>query len=97
MRFSLAAAFIAVCASSGLALSAEPPAGALSCSGCHPGAAGVDTPVTRIVGWPATDIESAMRGYKSGARDGSIMARIAKGFDDDDIAAIANWYAAQPK
>ena len=97
MRFTVVATMIAASMSSVAVRAAEAPAGALSCSGCHPGSAGVDTPVTRIVGWPAADIESAMRGYKSGARDGSIMARIAKGFDDDDIAAIANWYAAQPK
>jgi cytochrome subunit of sulfide dehydrogenase len=97
MRFTVVAAMIAASVSPVTVRAAEAPAGALSCSGCHPGSAGVDTPVTRIVGWPAADIEAAMRAYKSGARDGTIMERVAKGFADDEIAAIASWYAAQPK
>ena len=97
MRFSALAALIAALAIPGFARAADAPAGALSCSGCHPGAAGGDTPAVRLVGLPATDIESAMRAYKSGARAATIMDRIAKGLGDDEIAAIAAWYASQPK
>ena len=31
-----------------------------------------------------------------GQRPGTIMPRLAKGFSDDEIAALAAWYAAQP-
>ena len=36
-----------------------------------------------------------MIAFKSGKRAGTIMDRIAKGFSDEEIRAIAAWYAAQ--
>lgn len=75
------------------ALAAEPPPGASSCSGCHAAAAGVETPVPRLVGRPAADLVAAMRDYRSGTRPGTVMDRIAKGFSDPEVAAIAAWYA----
>ena len=43
----------------------------------------------------AADILAAMLAYRSGQRPGTIMDRIAKGFTDDEIKAIADWYGAQ--
>ena len=40
-------------------------------------------------------IADAMIDYKSGKRSGTIMDRIAKGFSDEEIRAIAAWYAGQ--
>ena len=37
------------------------------------------------------------RAPRSGAWPSSVMARIAKGFDDRQIDAIAAWFAAQPE
>ena len=36
-----------------------------------------------------------MRTFRTGQRPATVMDRIAKGFSDDEIAAIAAWYAAQ--
>jgi cytochrome c553 len=36
-----------------------------------------------------------MTAFRSGTRPATVMNRIAKGFTDDEIAAIAAWYAAQ--
>ena len=36
-----------------------------------------------------------MIAYKSGQRSGTIMDRIAKGFSDEEIQAIATWYQSQ--
>jgi cytochrome c553 len=36
-----------------------------------------------------------MTAFKSGKLSATIMDRIAKGFSDDEIRAIAAWYAAQ--
>ena len=33
--------------------------------------------------------------FKTGKRPGTIMDRIAKGFSEEEIRAIATWYAAQ--
>ena len=48
-----------------------------------------------LKGRPQADIADAMTEYKSGKRAGTIMDRIAKGFSDEEIRAIAAWYAAQ--
>jgi cytochrome c553 len=75
--------------------SAEPPAGAASCSGCHPSSSGVSSPVARIVGVDRAAIVRAMQDFRSGQRAGTVMDRIAKGFTDEEIQAIAAWYATQ--
>ena len=36
-----------------------------------------------------------MIAFKSGQRPGTIMDRIAKGFSDEEIRAIAAWYEQQ--
>src|SRR5687767_597459 len=71
------------------------PPGAAACSGCHPISRRVETPFTRLVGRNAADIVTAMQEFRTGQRPGTIMDRIAKGFTDDEVKAIAAWYAAQ--
>jgi sulfide dehydrogenase cytochrome subunit len=91
--------FLAVAAASiwiAPALAADPPpAGAASCSGCHPAARFVSTPVPRLNGRNAGEIAAAMAAFKSGERPATVMDRIAKGFSDDEVKAIAAWYGAQ--
>ena len=72
-----------------------PPMGASSCSGCHAVSASVQTPVPRLAGRPAADIVTAMQQFRTGQRPATVMGRIAKGFSDDEAAAIAAWYAGQ--
>ena len=74
---------------------AEPPAGAVSCSGCHPSSARVASPVVRLDGLDRAAIVKAMQDFRSGQRSGTVMDRIAKGFTDEEIQAIAAWYATQ--
>ena len=67
----------------------EGPPGASSCSGCHPAAGGGAVPALR--GQPPEQIAAAMRAYRSGERPATVMDRIAKGFSDEEIQAIAGW------
>jgi sulfide dehydrogenase cytochrome subunit len=92
-RASVAA--LAVLLTAGPALAADVPAGAASCSGCHANNTRVETPVPPLNGRPAADITTAMAEFKSGKRAGTIMDRIAKGYSDEEMQAIAAWYAAQ--
>jgi sulfide dehydrogenase cytochrome subunit len=80
---------------SGAAIAAGPPPGAASCSGCHPASASVDTPVPPLLGRNPDEIIAAMLAFRSGERPSTVMGRIAKGFSDDEIRAIADWLAAQ--
>lgn len=83
------------------AWAAEPPPGgppgASSCTGCHASQKIADSVIPRIAGRKAQDIVTFMREYRSGAWPSSVMGRIAKGFDDQQIDAIAAWFAAQPE
>jgi cytochrome c553 len=73
------------------------PPGASSCTGCHSAKRIPDSVIPRIAGRKADDIVKFMREYRSGAWPSSVMGRIAKGFDDQQIDAIAAWFAAQPE
>ena len=74
---------------------ADAPPGALSCSGCHPASRTADTTVPRLNGRNPADIVTAMQAFKSGQLPSTVMDRIAKGFSDDEVKAIAAWYGAQ--
>ena len=79
----------------GAAVAADAPPGASSCSGCHPVSRAVETPAGRLIGHSAAEIVTAMQAFRSGQRPPTIMDRIAKGFTDAEIQAIAAWYAEQ--
>ena len=79
----------------GMARAADPPPGASSCSGCHPVSRAVETPAGRLNGRNPADIAAAVAAFRSGQRPATVMDRIAKGFTDDEIKAIADWYGAQ--
>ena len=81
----------------GSALAADAPPGASSCTGCHAPKKIPDSVLPRIAGRKASDIVQFMYQYRSGAWPSSVMGRIAKGFDDQQIEAIAAWFAAQPE
>jgi sulfide dehydrogenase cytochrome subunit len=85
-----------VCSGMMPALAAEAPPGAASCSGCHPAGANADTPVPRLAGQEADAIVAAMLAFRSGQRPATVMNRIAKGFSDDEVRAIAGWVVTLP-
>ena len=72
-----------------------PPPGAASCSGCHTSGATAASSVSRLYGRDAGDITTAMTGFREGSVPATVMSRIAKGFSDDELRAIAAWLAAQ--
>ena len=78
------------------AQAAEAPAGAASCSGCHPADVKVATLVPRLAGQDAGAIIAAMQAFRSGQRPATVMDRIARGFPDDEVRAIAAWFTTQP-
>ena len=91
-RISVAAAMVLLTTGAGYA--AEAPAGASSCTGCHAAASGSNA-MRALGGMPAAEITAKMVAFKSGRAQATIMDRIAKGFTEEEIRAIATWYAAQ--
>ena len=76
------------------ALAVEAPAGASACSGCHAANPSVATPVPSLAGRKSAEIVAALSAFKAGQRPATVMDRIAKGFSEDEIRAIADWYGA---
>jgi sulfide dehydrogenase cytochrome subunit len=95
VRLFLAALVVAAAMSAARAETQTPPPGASSCSGCHAAKKTLDTLVPRLIGRSPADIEAAMMAFRSGEPPSLVMQRIAKGFSDDEIKAIAAWYGAQ--
>jgi cytochrome subunit of sulfide dehydrogenase len=76
------------------AIAAAPP-GASACTGCQSASAGAVSPVPRLAGLDAAYTVRALQEFRAGSRPATVMDRIAKGFDDAEIRAIADWYARQ--
>ena len=74
---------------------AAPPPGAASCSGCHAPNINLTFEMPRIIGRPADETLAAMIAFRDGSRPATVMNRIAKGFTDDELRAIAAWLETQ--
>jgi cytochrome c553 len=46
-----------------------------------------------LKGRAAADIEAAMIAFKTGAREATLMDRIARGFSEAEIKAMSQWLA----
>jgi len=77
------------------AVAAAPPPGASSCSGCHPANRDVATPAPRLAGRDPAEIVQLFQAFRTAQRPATVMGRIAKGFTDDEVKAIADWYRTQ--
>ncbi len=67
------------------------------CAMCHGtgGFPAAGSSVARLAGRPADSTLDAMKGFKEGRREATVMHQIAKGFSDAEIAALAAYFAAQ--
>ncbi|KRT60129.1 c-type cytochrome [endosymbiont of Ridgeia piscesae] len=68
-----------------------------TCAGCHGtngASAGPATP--SIAGLSTEYFVEAMQGFKSGDIPTTIMARIAKGYSDDEFKQMANYFGKKP-
>jgi cytochrome c553 len=74
------------------AAAATPP-GATSCSGCH--AAHPDAAIPVIFGRPAAVLSDKLLGFRRDEGSPTLMNRIAKGFSEDELRALAAWAEAQ--
>jgi cytochrome c553 len=50
--------------------------------------------VANLAGRPADEIVTVLLQYRSGERTATVMDRIAKGFSNEELRAIAEWFAA---
>jgi cytochrome subunit of sulfide dehydrogenase len=70
---------------------------AASCSACH-GTNGNAAPgMVALAGYPRGDMIKAMADFKSGARPATLMHQLSKGYSEQQVEAIASYFAAQKK
>ena len=93
-RTAVAVAYLFGCVAAAAA-PAVPPPGAASCTGCHASNPKVETRVPRIAGRNPAEIVAAMEAFRSGQKPATVMDRIAKGFSEAEVRAIAAWLGAQ--
>ena len=66
-----------------------------SCEGCHGTNGHSPGSIPDISGKSAEFIRSSMEEYRSGGRASTVMERQAKGYTDDEILLIAEYFAKQ--
>lgn len=78
------------------ALSAEMPAKANTCVGCHGADGNSMVPIfPKIAGQHAQYIEKALKDFRDGFRKNATMEPFAKTLSDKDIKELAAYYSAQ--
>jgi cytochrome subunit of sulfide dehydrogenase len=100
-RFTLTLAALALMAATGAQAQAVDPLQARSwaaaCANCH-GTNGKAQPgMESLVGQSKDDLVRKMQDFKSGRRPATVMHQLAKGYTDEQIDAIAAYFAAQKK
>lgn len=87
------AASSAVCAQDGAARNT-----AAACAICHgTGGHAVTKDVTTLAGIPADHLAKQLRDFRDGKRPATVMHQIAKGYTDQQIDAMAAWFASQKR
>lgn len=65
------------------------------CTTCHR-RDGVDNGIPSIVGMKADDFEETLKYYRNGSRDNPAMVSVAQSLDDDQVKALAAFFATLP-
>ncbi|WP_390888328.1 c-type cytochrome [Comamonas testosteroni] len=67
---------------------------AASCANCH-GPDGRSTGVIpQLRGLPEAHLLQRLQAFKAGtAKDATVMTRLAKGYDDEQLKALAQWFS----
>ena len=70
---------------------------AAACANCH-GTNGHAQPGNEsLAGVGKDELLKKLMDFKSGAKPSTIMGQLSKGYSDEQLAAIAGWFAAQKK
>jgi cytochrome c553 len=66
-----------------------------NCASCHGTNGNAKAGMPRLAGLGKEYFTEQMQNFKSGKRPATLMHQIAKGFDDKQIAQMADYFAAQ--
>lgn len=65
-----------------------------TCFGCHGEFGQGSGAVARIAGRPATALERALLAFRAGTAEATVMGRIARGYTDEEIRAVAAYFGS---
>jgi len=69
---------------------------AQECTGCHR-IDGIDNGIPSIIGWQADVLVATMKFYQTGKRTNPVMVSVANSLDDQQLSALATFFASLPK
>lgn len=76
---------------------AQAPLAAEGCLGCHgPNGAGAGA-VPGIAGRDAAELRAQLAAFRANERPGTIMGRVARGYTEAELAAVAEHFARLPR
>jgi cytochrome c553 len=94
IRTTIAACAALLAVAPAAAQNANPQLLSLSCAGCHGPGGHSPGPIPSIYGRSAPAIAETMRAFRADQRPATVMNRIAKGYSDAEIDALAREIAA---
>ena len=69
---------------------------AQECTGCHR-LDGTDSGIAPINGWDVDRFIASIKFYQTGERSNPVMVSVAKSLDEEQVRALAAYYATLPK
>lgn len=73
---------------------------AAACTGCHgsDGRTGsvMDSAMVSLAGMPREPLLAQLLDFKSGRQPATVMQQLARGYDDEQLRAIADHFSSQP-
>lgn len=68
---------------------------AATCANCHGTDGKAASAIPPLAGRDRAYLEQSMQAFKTGARPATIMHQLAKGYTDEEIAVLAEYFAKQ--
>ncbi|MCH7344835.1 c-type cytochrome [Pelomonas sp. CA6] len=69
---------------------------AATCANCHGTQGASHGELPSLAGRDAAELQRLLAEFRSGARAGTIMPQIAKGYSEEQLRLIVGYFAAQP-
>ena len=67
---------------------------AASCANCHGPDGRSSSVIPQLRGLPEAHLLQRLQAFKAGtAKDATVMTRLAKGYDDEQLKALAQWFS----
>lgn len=66
-----------------------------NCFNCHGTEGRVDSAIPSIAGRDREYLEAALTAFKAGTKQATIMHQLAKGYTDEEIAVLADYFSRQ--